>query len=366
MRVLHFFVSADSAARLYAATLAEVMEGQAETRLCHSLGALRKALSSWHPNIVNVHGCWHLSLAMASSMAARRGARVVLTPHGQLEPWILHQRRLTDKLPRLVVYQRRALRRAFAVVAMGRMEATNLLRLGRNSRVETVYNSLVTDTISHAEMGRQMLDIYEKVLDTDVAMTMDGGELLALRAIFKAGIAGDARWLTAEESAACTALTDEMRHKLLIFACEEGVNTVFAQGVTVLDLPGFSRLYASVDSYAPSGLRETAAGVLASPPSDVETFLDRLRQSQRLAHTHRLTFAHVVAMVQALRRCAFDEDKIVESLKERKLTAHAARVMHVMAELTGLEEGFMSLSPRSDRKAAMMLKSIKDHRLWRD
>ena len=191
MRILHFYIKNDERACQYIDRLAGSMLDGTEIQSCDSLKAFRKAIESWKPQIVHLHGAWRLSIARAAKIGMKSGARVVITPHGQLEPWVIKQRHWTEKLPKLLLYQRRCLQKAYCIIAMGRMEAGYMERLGYNTRIETILNSLITETISDGQMGRQMFLAYKKVLDTDTMELMLPQTKTALRGFIKAGITGD-------------------------------------------------------------------------------------------------------------------------------------------------------------------------------
>lgn len=101
-----------------------------------------RLLDELRPDIVHVNTCWLPQCAIAQSRAQAKGYRVVLTPHGMLEPWIIHRHYLTRKLPALLLYQRAAVRRADHVHATATTERDNLLRLGYNPRVTVVPNGI--------------------------------------------------------------------------------------------------------------------------------------------------------------------------------------------------------------------------------
>lgn len=105
-------------------------------------------LDEVRPDVVHVNGCWLPQCAAAQRWAVARGARVALSPHGMLEPWIMARHRYTRKLPALWLYQARAVREAAVVVATSAAERGNLLRLGYNRRVEVVANGVDAGSIA--------------------------------------------------------------------------------------------------------------------------------------------------------------------------------------------------------------------------
>lgn len=104
-------------------------------------------LDDIRPDVVHVNGCWMPQCALAQRWAQRAGCKVVLTPHGMLEPWIIKRHYYTRKLPALWLYQKRALREAEALVATAESEKDNILRLGYNPNVCVIANGIDVDGV---------------------------------------------------------------------------------------------------------------------------------------------------------------------------------------------------------------------------
>lgn len=90
------------------------------------------------PDIVHVNCCWMPACAAVQRIAQKRGLKVVLTPHGMLEPWIIKRHYWTRKVPALWLYQKAAVQRADCVQATAESERDNLLKLGYNSNIKVV------------------------------------------------------------------------------------------------------------------------------------------------------------------------------------------------------------------------------------
>ena len=60
------------------------------------------------PDIVHVNCCWVPDCAAVQRIAQKRGYKVVLTPHGMLEPWIIKRHYWTRKVPALWLYQKQS------------------------------------------------------------------------------------------------------------------------------------------------------------------------------------------------------------------------------------------------------------------
>lgn len=107
----------------------------------------RRLLREVRPDVVHVNTCWMPACAAVQSVAQSEGYRVVLSPHGMLEPWIIKRHYWTRKLPALLLYQRQAVRRADMIHSTADSERQNLLRLGLNSRITVVPNGIDTGAI---------------------------------------------------------------------------------------------------------------------------------------------------------------------------------------------------------------------------
>lgn len=106
-----------------------------------SKGWRRKILQLFHetePDVVHVNCCWTPTCVAIQHLAQKLGYKVVLTPHGMLEPWIIHRHYWTRKLPALLLYQKAAIAKAVCLQATAESERDNLLKLGYNKNVHVV------------------------------------------------------------------------------------------------------------------------------------------------------------------------------------------------------------------------------------
>lgn len=354
MKVLHFHPSEDKAIAEYVQLLGSVCIPIADVHSCTAISKLKEEVNEWQPDIVHLHGCWSFSHASASRISRRQGARTVVSPHGQLEPWVVDERYLKEKLPKTLLYQRATVKSAYAVVAMGRMESECLHRLKWNPRIEIVRNAQITKSITPEEMGREVCTVYRKVLDSDVMKRMQPATVTAVAALIKAGITRDARWLSANECSSVNELPDEEWRKLRIYAHEENITDTINNGIDTLQLSAPAIDIGSIRYYLPEKY---------SPPA---VLTDRLpvpliRSMHNLAARKQLTTSHLVTLATFLRTQNFPEDEAVAELKEYKLIAFTGRLMHLLAETTGLEEGFMPVHAINDRGTGRIRKTINKH-----
>ena len=85
--------------------------------------------------------------AFTQKWAQALGYKVVLTPHGMLEPWIMARHHWTRKLPALWFYQKAAVMKADVLHATAESEKENLLKLGYNDRIKIIANGIDVEDI---------------------------------------------------------------------------------------------------------------------------------------------------------------------------------------------------------------------------
>ena len=104
-------------------------------------------LNEFKPDIVHVNCCWMPQCALTQKWAQQLGYKVVLTPHGMLEPWIMKRHYWTKKIPALLLYQKAAVKRADHLHATAESEKENLLKLGYNSHIAVIPNGIDVESI---------------------------------------------------------------------------------------------------------------------------------------------------------------------------------------------------------------------------
>lgn len=114
-------------------------------------GAWRKRVAEMmeevRPDIVHVNCCWMPACAAVQRIAQKHGYKVVLTPHGMLEPWIIKRHYWTRKVPALLLYQKAAVRKADCIQSTAESERDNLLKLGYNFNIKVVKLGIDADGI---------------------------------------------------------------------------------------------------------------------------------------------------------------------------------------------------------------------------
>lgn len=113
--------------------------------------AWRQLLQEIRPDVVHVNCCWLPQCAWAQLWAQEAGYKVVLSPHGMLEPWIMARHYWTRKFPALLLYQKKAIVKADCLHATAESEKENLLKLGYNDKIQIIANGIDVESITMKE-----------------------------------------------------------------------------------------------------------------------------------------------------------------------------------------------------------------------
>lgn len=98
-------------------------------------------LKNEKPDIVHINGIWSPQNWGFQKVAQKLGIKVIVSPHGMLEPWILGNNRFKKKLA-LLLYQKKALQRSTYLHATAQMEADNIQALGFKNPIYIIPNSI--------------------------------------------------------------------------------------------------------------------------------------------------------------------------------------------------------------------------------
>lgn len=358
MRVLHIYSKADGLIAQHVKLLADGMRHSLEEVIAaDSASNLRQLIIEHEPDILHCHGCSLQKLARAASTARHRGARVVVTPHGQLEPWVLSQQPVHEKVTNALLWQKETITSAYAIITLGKLERSNFMKLGWNKRVEEIHNAVTTNTIKPEQMCSETFAVYQKVMDSNTLEQLDETSRKALATIIKAGIMGDRRWCLSLGSVNNPQQIDWRR--LLVYAEHENIRNYVDYGINVLDLPtpaiDTERIAAYFpDTYTrPRPLKEIIGDYQGDETAYLMKMITKINKQPLLLHLIELT--------RELYRDTVNDDLLVSALEEKKLIAYTESLMHVLQEQTELDEGYMPLAQKNNRLTQSILKQINNH-----
>jgi glycosyltransferase involved in cell wall biosynthesis len=98
-------------------------------------------LDNEKPDIVHINGIWSPQNWGFQKKAQALGIKVIVSPHGMLEPWILAHNPLKKKIA-LFLYQKKIIQKASYIHATAQMEAANIQALGFSNPISIIPNGI--------------------------------------------------------------------------------------------------------------------------------------------------------------------------------------------------------------------------------
>ncbi len=321
--------------------------------------ALRQLRDS-HYDILHIYGCWDFHAWRLARQALKHGTRLILSPQGQLEPWVIKDGYWNEKLPKKMLYQKWIVKNAYAVIVQGKMEEKCLQQLDWNPRLLIIRNPQITNSITQEEADRQTATLYQKVMDSNTLDLMSVQTRQMLKLFLKAGITSDARWVTED----LITLGQEEWRQLLCYAHQEHLTEILKHGARVLNYEVPNINAADFDFYVPENYHEVTTiekNIGLSFVSENQRLMATFKHLKKLWQQRRIAISHLVELDKELRFHDIDEGKLQERLMEQRLLKLAGRFMQLMNDLTGLTEGFMPVPPVNDRITRQMKRQVEEH-----
>ena len=129
--------------------------GNSQVHYIPTFNQYRKMKRQWlfllneiNPDIVHINCCWMPGCALTQKWSQELNYKIVLTPHGMLEPWIIKRHYWTRKIPALLLYQKNAIIKANYLHATANSEKENLLKIGYNKNIEIIANGIEIEKIT--------------------------------------------------------------------------------------------------------------------------------------------------------------------------------------------------------------------------
>lgn len=354
MKILHVYLKADEMVAQHVAQLMEGMQFSAEVQAVSNLADFKSVCRTFRPDIVHCHGCWQYAIVNAGNIARKQGARIVLSPHGQLEPWVFEEKPLQEKFHKTALWQKPFVEKAYALIAFGKMEQQYLAQLKWNPRIEVIHNAVITNSTTREKMCAQTFAVYQKVLDSNVLEQMNDDTQQLMVTIIKAGTLGDSRWVKAPTMPE----TVDWR-RMLIYAEHQNIRNYVDYGINILGLTAPSLDTGHLPAYFPEHYQrpQSIKTLIGEYKGDETDYLVRMiRQIEK-----QPLLLHLIEFTRELYRDTVNDDLLQEALSEKGLTKFAGRLMQVLHEQTLLDEGYMPVDPIDDRGTMNIRKFITNH-----
>ena len=351
-----------------APTVGKKVEGMS-VNYAENMKELRYCLRKKRPTVVNIHGCWSIGSWLAAKECVKERIPYIVSTHRELEPWHIADGYWLRKLPMLVVFQKKMVSKAAAIVTSTSQEQENMLGLsiiGGVRRRKPLNDNVVVISAASRD-GAEEVALYGKVGDTYAFSAMDSDELRTEDILLRIGLAQDSlsRTLTDDEYKTVKNMNDETWRHVCIHACNEGIIEEIRAGADILGVSKGKIDITHVERFSfrtrknvrplkkdesrvmPLHLEEVADEEKATANDLlVMTMLLNLRYE---IVKNTVSKRHIADIYSCLRFTDYDEWRVKRMLKRLHTLTFARRMLCILHETLNLEEGFMPFEPLEDR-----------------
>ena len=309
IKVLHVYPKNDS----LTARFVHLLMDKIESKATDNAAEFKRLCREWQPDIIHQHG--------SVDMKRQADARWVISPNGL-------QSSFEDY---------------YAVIARSPLEAEALRALG-NKRIEVIMNPLVTKQVDIDETARKMMQVYQKVMNSNPLDLMDEATKEALPVILKAAIHGDKRWVEQEKS-----ISSIHQPRLLYIYCAlEGISSLFEKGLSVLGMEPLTQ--ESFECYLP----ENYAIPSSLTGTNVINMLDDIQRNG-------INLLRLVNIYKALISDSHDDEKLLKLIEENDYNTLFVSVLQIIKEQLHLDEGFLPCPPEDNSITRKLRDDLQNH-----
>lgn len=322
-------------------------------------------------DIIHFFGCWGNSAYKLAGKAYKHNIPYLLTPLGALQPWEMAQHRKSMRFNK----QHQLTSKASAVHVCGKLEQETFTRLAWNKRQELIKNPVLTSQISFEETAQQLINLYQKILDSNARLLLNETAQQMIGALLQLGV--NKNVLLKHEHIAklqqtFETLTDNDWRQIFIYADEERITIPLTEGIRRLqkDVPEVNtdsiKRFESDIEY-PSGdlkadallsknllLRNKVKDAFANRGSDERTLCLLILNLNHELSRHKAPLLHLVNLYEYIRFSNLDEDMVKNMVSDLGLNDFAGRLMSVMQNFLGLTEGFMPFNLVNDKNVKLL------------
>lgn len=389
MKVLHYIPTLTKRMKL-AATLAQrlhVALGMTmETHLFTGDVSRREFLQKLYevnPDVVHIHGCWDRKIYDVEQWVTKRGYPVVLSLYGGMEDKVLRDRFWKKRLPRIIAYQFRTIRKATALHTFTENERDSMKQLGWKSRIAMI-------PIPEKEEDYQTAcdafhTLYQKVIDTTSRNMLHNNERRWLWTLIQVAVTQQNATLYSDEAdydlkklaaKASAELTSYNWRTLQIFAYDHGLTERLREGQKKANIiipnllqnvpPRFAHkelVKKRPDKKAERIMKEDEKAVKETTVAADIYRLKAILSRNRYDEGWQTPYCLLIEIYGILRWSDCDEGKICALLEKYSLTPFAGRIMEIIAELLDLPLGYMPLDPVDDKQTEHLKRRL-DTAVW--
>lgn len=333
-----------------------------------------RRLSEVNPDVVHLHGCWNIRIAMAERWAVNRGYPVILSPHGGLSPKVIQDKFWKKRIPQIIAYQFLTIKNADVLHAASAQELKDIKELGWKKRIALIpYSESPND---HQILRDSFHALYQKIIDTASRNRLHVYESEAMWLMLYAASMGrhESIALSEEEQEHLKLLTSHNWKAIQVYAIDHRFRDMLQAGAEALSLTMPVNITEAPPRYTIKPSFHTGT-VQAKERKVTEQFSARMEElsiAQNIYILYRSLYHYelregqpapiemVCRINEQIKTMDYDEDmmlKIVDALGIRKFTA---RLMQILSETMRLTIGYMPLDPLDDNQTEQMRKKLNN------
>ncbi len=308
-------------------------------------------------DVIHVFTLWHRSVLHLLHKAYSLHIPVVITPLGDLQPWVyaLHQHSYEW------LKWKKAITKASAVQVCGKLEEHSFQQLHLNTRTVLIKNPILTNLVTFESVAQATGKLYRKVIDSNVRFSITEETNALLCGTIQLGI--DDFMLRNHElcrklSQQWPQLTNEQWRKILIYATDEHVDDYLSIGLERLNISMPNLNVQDIEKYPLPW--KYAEGDLPSDTLIPHSILIRSKLSENVdknevgerqlaieminlhheTESSHVPLRHLANVYTTLRFIPMDEDRVVDILKAMGLSAFAQKVIKKLQKTLRLPDGY--------------------------
>ena len=302
-----------------------------------------RQLETINPDIVHFHACWDFKSAVAEQLARSKGYFTVVSPHGGLSPENMEQKFWTERLPRIILYQLRMVRKCCALIVTTENEKKDMEHLRWKHNIALIPHPL-TNEMSDDETASLLLSTYRKVIDTNYRKRLTAEEEMIMNTCLRASVWQDE--ISSEDESFMIPDINENDisfRRLYIYAHDQEVTDMFINGAHRLGVKIPPRLdVAGIPRYKVKTKKDNKATKNLNKLSEILSELTRTK-SQDISVVNLRTLLHVYCL---LRFNDYDEDNFAKLVAKHNIETFTRKLLNQLSEIFQLELGFMPILPK--------------------
>lgn len=288
---------------------------------------IKKIIKEVHPDVVHIHACWDYPASVVEKVARNRKIITIVSPHGLLTTQVMEQDFMKKRLPRLLAYQNKMVRRSTSLLAMTTAEHEEICQTGMRAatRIETL------------ETADGLLSVYRKALDSYYYNYITNEEkAFVSEAVRKAELPKETENLSFR--------------RIFLYAWDEDVmpqllEATNEQDIAMPPVPDIEKLsrYKNKKAKQRGALIDVNASVKKIKiPTTQQTEYAAVMLINKAASIglKQLTLRHWLELNQLLHNVDFNEDVVAKELKRLGLKKNTRKIQKTLAKYYALPEGY--------------------------